>query len=91
MKKRVKFSLIALVVVIIIWITMFTTDYIRVSSLKTPIFTIKSNIKDDLGSGTYYGLGYSIEIQKMRFPEKDIAIEFSEMYILGKLINASIQ
>ena len=77
---------------ILIWTSMFITDFIRCSSLKVPIFVRESdNVADDGGSGTYNGLGYTVNLKKYISAEYGTVLESVEMYMFGKVISASIQ
>ncbi|MEA4988052.1 MAG: hypothetical protein VB095_08325 [Anaerovorax sp.] len=89
--KSFKTFKIVIMVLIIAWIFMFATDYIRCSSLKTPIFVIAGEIKKDGGSGQYFGLGYTVDIKKNLSAEYGVTIESVEMSVLGNVVSASIQ
>ena len=76
---------------VVLWGAVFTTDYIRCSALKEPIFVIATgNTADDGGSGTYQGLGYTVHIQKYMDVEYGVSISAIEMKVFGKVIVASI-
>ena len=91
MKKK-KTSIITVVVIFVLWSAVFTTDYIRCGNLKSPIFVIASDdIKKDGGSGIYYGLGYSVEIEKELDIESGVNVISVQMKIFDKIISASIQ
>ena len=77
---------------ILIWGGMFVTDFIRCNSFKTPIFVSTSdNIADDGVSGTYKGLGYTVNVRKHVSAEYGIVLESVEMSVFGKVVSASIQ
>lgn len=60
-KKSKKF--VAIVTLVIVWMTMFTIDFVRVSQFEKPAFCVLVDGVDDGGSGTYIGLGYTVEIE----------------------------
>lgn len=90
-KKNMKLLIIIVVSLIISWSAIFITDYTRCNSLKAPIFVISGETADDGGSGEYYGLGYTVKIKKYIDAEYGVCIESVEMYVLGKIVSASIQ
>lgn len=92
-KKRViKIIQCIFVICIITWLGIFITDYIRCGSLKEPVFVVASNnIQDDGGSGTYYGLGYVIKMQKQISAEYGVRLLAVEMRMFNKVISASVQ
>ena len=90
MEKKIKILIIILLVVMSLWGIIFTIDYFRCTNLKMPIFTIPENTADDGGSGTYYGLGYSVEVEKNISAEYGTQIEKIEMYIFDNFIGGGI-
>lgn len=60
--KIMKILRITLAVLLIIWGTMFLTDFITTKLNTKPIFCIGHNTYDDGGSGEYYGLGYKVNV-----------------------------
>lgn len=91
-KKIVKVTVTISVFLIFIWLGIFTTDFIRCSSLKSPIFVRPSDdIADDGGSGTYNGLGYTVKVKKHISVEDGKVLESVEMRMFGKVVSASIQ
>lgn len=90
MNKKLKVLLIIVVSLILLWGVIFAIDYFRCSNLKMPIFVIHGESADDGGSGTYYGLGYSVEVEKNLSAEYGIQIESVEMYILDKFVTGGI-
>ena len=97
MKKRVIAIACAL---LILWGGMFITDFIRCASLRKPLFVVgvTDTLADDGGSGTYRGLGYTVVLEGhlAEVVEGELStdggyvIESVEMYVLGKVIAASI-
>ena len=87
-KKRIA---VVLAVLAVLWGAMFATDYIRSISLKEPLFvTAKGVTADDGGSGTYQGLGYTVEIEKYLSAEYGVCLQSVEMRMFGRVIAASI-
>ena len=69
---------------------MFGMDYYRCSNLEKPMFAIGIDTADDGGSGTYYGIGYTVEIDGELSAEYGYQIRHAEMYLLGQLVFAAI-
>ena len=71
---------------------MFGVDYHRVSNLKKPVFArgVPETLFDDGGSGTYQGLGYTVELEGQLTAEYGYVVEQAEMYVLGQLVFAAI-
>ncbi len=91
MKKTKKGILIGLCALLLLWSAMFTTDYIRCTSLKRPLFVISTgDTADDGGSGTYQGLGYTVDVDVSIDAEYGLCVNAVEMRFLGKVIAASI-
>ena len=59
---------------------MFLTDYFRCSSFEEPIFVVQKDIIDESGSGTYQGLGYTVEIEKYNHEVYGKGIDHSYYY-----------
>jgi len=85
MKKRAKFILAAAVALIVCWGAMFLTDMSRCMSLKEPVFVAASGNVDNIGSGTYIGPGYTVEVEKLQTPEFGVHLVCVEMYLFGKI------
>lgn len=79
-------------VLLLIWGSMFTTDFIRCSSLQKPLFVvgIPDTIYDDGGSGTYQGLGYTVEVRGQLTDPYGYVVQSVEMSVLGKIVSASV-
>lgn len=90
MNKKLKVLLIIVLSLILLWGVIFAIDYFRCSNLKMPIFVIPGETADDGGSGTYYGLGYSVEVEKNVSAEYGIQIESVKMYIFDKFVGGAI-
>ena len=89
-KKVIKILLVAVITILILWSTIFIIDYVRCSNFKDPIFVISGETADDGGSGTYYGLGYKVEIEKNISAEYGLQLIKVEMYIFDKFITGAI-
>lgn len=90
MKKVLKLIIHILLILIILWAIIFITDYIRCTKMKKmPIFVISSETADDGGSGTYYGLGYKIEVKTNISAENGLELESIEMYIFNKFVTGT--
>ena len=86
MKKAVSI----IVILIISWGIGFFIDYIRCSNFKEPIFVVTRDTADDGGSGTYYGLGYKVKIEKTISAEYGPTLVRVEMYMFDKFIAGAI-
>lgn len=89
MKKRL---LIVCCVLLTLWGSMFTTDYIRCGTLRKPLFVVgvSDTLADDGGSGTYRGLGYTVQVEGRLTVSHGFVVESVEMSVLGRVISASI-
>ena len=90
MNQKLKVLLIIVLSLILLWGVVFAIDYFRCSNLKMPIFVIPGETADDGGSGTYYGLGYSVDVEKNISAEYGVQIESVEMYIFDKFVGGAI-
>ena len=90
MNKKTKLLISILLSLILFWGIIFGIDYFRCSNLKMPIFVIPGDTADDGGSGTYYGLGYSVEVEKNVSAEYGVQIESVEIYIFDKFVGGGI-
>ena len=88
--KSKKVVFVILIAVIVLWSIIFMIDYTRCSNFKEPLFVISGETADDGGSGTYYGLGYKVEIEKSISDEYGIQLVKVEMYIFDKFITGAI-
>lgn len=82
MKKR---NIMRLIVAIIVWLSIFVTDFIRVNDFERPVFCVLVNGADDGGSGTYIGLGYTVDIEGNFVTEDEVERGVTEfdMKLLG--------
>ena len=90
MNKKIKVLLIIVLSLILLWGVIFAIDYFRCSNFKMPVFVIPGETADDGGSGTYYGLGYSVDVEKNISAEYGEQIESIEMYIFDKFVGGGI-
>ncbi len=90
--KAVKITVIVLCALVFLWGAMFLTDFIRCGSLKAPLFVVatENSLTCDCGSGTYYGLGYTVEMEKYIDLEGGLSVQSVEMRMFGKTISASV-
>ena len=87
MKKIVVSVLIGLIV---LWGIIFCIDYSRCSHFKEPIFVVAGTTADDGGSGTYYGLGYKVKMEKTISAEYGPTLVKVEMYMFDQFIVGAI-
>ena len=87
MKKKL---LTVLVIVLVLWLAMFTTDFCRVSRFHEPIFVLRPVTADDGGSYTGQGLGYTVVVEKYITPDGAPALESVTMTVLDRVIAAAI-
>lgn len=85
-----KVVIIVLAILIILWGIIFFIDYSRCSHFKEPIFVVAGVTADDGGSGTYYGLGYKVKIEKTISVEHAPTLVKVEMYMFDKFIAGAI-
>mgnify|MGYP003548277713 CR=1 FL=1 len=90
MKKSKKIIIGIIITLLAIWCAIFTTDYIRVSSFREPVFAVTTQTAVDGISDIYYGLGYKVTTVKWIVPEKGKVLISIEMSVFGKTIAAAI-
>jgi len=86
--KKIVISVFA--VLIVLWGIMFFIDYSRCSNFKEPIFVVAGVTADDGGSGTYYGLGYKVKIEKTISAEYGPTLLKVEMYMFDNFIVGAV-
>lgn len=86
--RKVLFGIV--IVIVVLWSIIFIIDYARCTNFKEPIFVISGETADDGGSGTYYGLGYRVEIEKNISSEYGLQLVKVEMYMFDKIITGAI-
>lgn len=90
MKKSVKILIGVIITLIILWGIIFTFDFFRCRNFKTPIFVVAGKTANDAGNGTYYGLGYKVNVERSFSLEYGIQLEKIEMYFLNKFIAGAV-
>ena len=90
MNKILKIVISIVGVILVLWGLIFTIDYVRCSSFLEPVFVIAGQTADDGGSGTYYGLGYKVKIEKNISAQYGTQLEKVEMYMFDKFITGAI-
>ena len=75
--------------VVVVWLSMFVTDFISASTLRMPKFVLPIDTADDGGSGTYLGLGYTVELEVHLDVDLGVVIEKTEMKVFGRVIASS--
>ena len=91
MIRTLKTIIYIMLILIALWAIMFAIDYSKCANLKMPIFVISGETADDGGSGTYYGLGYKVEVKKHLSAEYGLQVQSIEMYMFEKCIAGATQ
>lgn len=92
MKKALKVIFSAVGIAVVLWLAVFSVDYVRTMSLKEPIFAVPPTVTaDDGGSGTFSGLGYTVGVEKHIDAEYGVKIVSVEMRMFGKTVVAAIE
>lgn len=92
MKKKI---LVVVGIIICLWIMIFLVDYVRCSNFKEPIFVFSKTHNDLQYSDnrkvyTCNGLGYKVEVEKVRTEENEDTLVKVEMYMFGKFLTGAI-
>lgn len=90
MNKSLKILITIVVTIMALWVIIFAIDYYMCANCKMPIFVIASETADDGGSGTYYGLGYEVKVEKNISADYGVLIEKVEMYMFDKIVIGAI-
>ena len=90
MNKILKVVLKIVIILISLWGIIFAIDFMRCASFKMPIFVVPGETADDGGSGTYYGLGYRVEVKKNVSSDYGGVLEKIEMYMFDKFVTGAI-
>jgi len=90
MNKSLKIVVSIIIILISLWVIIFFIDFMRCASFKMPIFVVAGETADDGGSGTYYGLGYKVEVKKHISADYGGQLEKIEMYMFDKFITGAI-
>ena len=64
-------TIAVLLLIVVLWASIFVTDFYRVTRFEKPVFCVLTGSCDDGGSGKYRGLGYSIAIDGNFMPEDE--------------------
>ena len=90
MNKSLKIVISIIAILIALWGVIFFTDYLRCGNFKEPIFVVAGVTADDGGSGTYYGLGYKVKVEKTISSGYGPTLVRVEMYMFDKFIIGAI-
>lgn len=84
---------LVLVVAIIVWLGIFTIDFVCVGNFEKPVFCILVNGADDGGSGFYVGLGYTVDIEGNFVTEDEVerGVTQYDMKLFGIRVQAAIR
>lgn len=84
---------IIIAIVILAWLSIFVTDFVKVRDFEKPIFCVLVNGADDGGSGTYLGLGYWVRIEGNFVTENEAerGVMQYDMKLLGIRVQAAIR
>ena len=77
-------------VAVMLWSAMFLCDLTRVRNGGEPVFVVPVYTADDGSSGTYWGLGYTAEIDKYLHADYGVITTGVELRFLGRTIAAWI-
>lgn len=88
MTKLKKIIISIIIIPIVLWLSMFTTDYVRCNQLKTPVFAQCEATADDGGSGTYKGVFYTVEVRKSTDPDFGLKTDYIEMRLFDFMVFA---
>ena len=93
-KKQALTALIIIILaVIVLWAATVVVDYWRVRhDFERPLFATASLTADDGGSGTYRGLGYTIELKGNFLPDDEFpGVTAFRFYLFGSCIAEGIR
>lgn len=92
-KKTLKFITAILCLLAALWAVALGTDYWRTThEFEKPIFAIWTRACKDGGSGTYTGIGYSIEIEGNFMPEDELpGVTHARFKIFGREVKTVIR
>ena len=82
---RVKKAVIILIIsLMLLWLILCVTDFLRVRSFEMPLFCVRSGRIQEGGSAHYAGLGYSFNIEGNFMPEDEYpGVTFYSFQIFG--------
>ena len=84
-----QYIIILISVLVVACPSMFVPDFISASTLRDRKFVLPINTADDGGSGTYLGLGYTVELEVRLDVDIGKVIEKTEMKVFGRVIASS--
>lgn len=92
-KRRLKITIIVVGILAALWVVILGTDYWRTThEFEKPIFARWTKAFKDGGSGTYTGIGYSIEIKGNFMPEDEFpGVTHAKFMIFGREVKAVIR
>lgn len=90
MKRSAKIALSVMSAAILIWTAAFVVDYSCALNLRKPVFVVAGETADDGGSGAYYGLGYTVNLDVYLDADYGLTVQSVEMRMFGRVIAASI-
>mgnify|MGYP000232916842 CR=1 FL=1 len=92
-QKIIKRITIIISIAIILLLSICFTDYWRTThAFEQPIFARLVNGADDGGSGTYIGIGYSIEIEGNFMPQDELkGVTHTRFFVLGNEVKYAIR
>ena len=89
MISKKQYIIILISVLVVVWLSMFVTDFISASTLREPKFVLPIKTAAGGGSGTYLGLGYTVELEVRLDVDIGKVIEKTEMKVFGRVIASS--
>lgn len=92
-KKIFKTVIFVVCVIVVLWGVMIVTDYWQTThNFEKPVFARWTEMIEDGGSGTYTGIGYSIEIEGNFMPEDELpGVTYVQFRIFGDLVKERIR
>ena len=87
-RSKIKRIVIAILAVLVLWLSVGITDFALVHNYRRPLFCICTESMQDGGSGKYVGLGYSFDIEGNFMPEeKNQGVTSYRGYVFGKEVS----
>ena len=91
MNKKKKICIL-IITLLVFWLIIGVTDFVRVHSFEKPLFCVGTKTADDGGSGHYVGLGYSVDIEGNLMPEDELpGITKFSYYIFGIHVESGVR
>lgn len=82
-KKIIKYTLIIVVVLALIWTAMVIIDYNRSKELKAPLFATSIHL-NQYGAGWYHGIGYDVIAESKAFNGEDHILYDMRFILFGR-------